>query len=288
VGLRPGSTGDVLEGCGTAALAERGARCLDQLVIVAAGVDAHRPPRQASRRNHRRRVGPNSLGEPEATSVGAAIAAPSTLALLASTFPEGTQRVRAIGLYSAVSSGGASIGLVLGGMLTDWVSWRWALFINVPIGLALVWLAPRHLPETKRRSARFDLAGAITSTFAISLLVYGFVRAASDGWGDPLTRGAFIVGLTLLAVFVAVELRAEQPITPLRLFASRERSGSYLARLLLVGGMFGMFFFLTQFLQGVRGYSPLQAGIAFLPMTIALFVMVRIVPGWSRGWAGSG
>jgi MFS family permease len=210
------------------------------------------------------------------------------LALLASTFPEGTQRVRAIGLYSAVSSGGASIGLVLGGMLTDWVSWRWALFINVPIGLALVWLAPRHLPETKRRSARFDLAGAITSTFAISLLVYGFVRAASDGWGDPLTRGAFIVGLTLLAVFVAVELRAEQPITPLRLFASRERSGSYLARLLLVGGMFGMFFFLTQFLQGVRGYSPLQAGIAFLPMTIALFVMVRIVPGWSRGWAGSG
>ncbi len=163
-------------------------------------------------------------------------------------------------------------------MLTDWVSWRWALFVNVPIGLALMWLAPRHLPETKRRYGRFDLAGAITSTFGISALVYGFVRAASNGWSDPLTRGAFIVGLALLAIFLVVELRAEQPITPLRLFASRERSGSYLARLLLVGGMFGMFFFLTQFLQGVRGYSPLEAGIAFLPMTIALFAMVRIVP----------
>lgn len=221
-----------------------------------------------------------------AQGIGAAIAAPSTLALLASTFPEGTQRVRAIGLYSAVSSGGASIGLVLGGMLTDWVSWRWALFINVPNGLALVWLAPRHLPETEPRSGRFDLAGAITSTFGISALVYGFVRAASDGWGDTFTAGAFIVGIALLAIFLTVELRAEQPITPLHLFASRERSGSYIARLLLVGGMFGMFFFLTQFLQGVRGYSPLKAGMAFLPMTIALFAMVRIVPRVIRRLGG--
>jgi EmrB/QacA subfamily drug resistance transporter len=210
--------------------------------------------------------------------MGAAIAAPSTLALLASTFPEGAQRVRALGLYSAVSSGGASIGLVLGGMLTDWVSWRWALLINVPIGLTLVWLAPHHLPETEPRSARFDLGGALTSTFGISALVYGFVRAASHGWSGTVTAGAFIVGGVLLVAFVAIELRAEQPITPLRLFASRERSGSYIARLLLVGGMFGMFFFLTQFLQGVRGYSPLKAGLAFLPMTIALFAMVRIIP----------
>jgi MFS family permease len=112
-------------------------------------------------------------------AMGAAIAAPSTLALLASTFPEGAQRVRALGLYSAVSSGGASIGLVLGGMLTDWVSRRWALFINVPIGLALVWLAPHHLPESEPRSGRFDLGGALTSTFGISALVYGFVRGYS-------------------------------------------------------------------------------------------------------------
>jgi EmrB/QacA subfamily drug resistance transporter len=213
-----------------------------------------------------------------AQGVGAAIAAPSTLALLTSSFPEGPERMKAIGLYSAVSSGGASVGLVLGGMLTDWTSWRWSLFINVPIGLLLVLLAPRYLPETDRQPGRFDLAGAITSTLGMSSLVYGFVRAASDGWSDPFTVTAFIAGAALLALFVTVELRASQPITPLRMFASRERSSSYVARLLLVGGMFGMFFFMTQFLQDVRNYSPLKAGFAFLPMTVALFAMVRIVP----------
>jgi EmrB/QacA subfamily drug resistance transporter len=210
--------------------------------------------------------------------VGAAIAAPSTLALLTSSFPEGPQRLRAIGLYSAVTSGGASVGLVLGGMLTDWISWRWSLFINVPIGIVLVLLAPRYLPETERRPGHFDLAGAVTSTLGMSSLVYGFVRAATNGWSDPGTVAAFGTGVVLLAWFVRVELTAAQPITPLRLFASRERVASYVARLLLVGGMFGMFFFLTQFLQGVRDYSPLKAGLAFLPMTVALFAMVRIVP----------
>jgi EmrB/QacA subfamily drug resistance transporter len=213
-----------------------------------------------------------------AQGVGAAIAAPSTLALLTSSFPEGPERMKAIGLYSAVSSGGASVGLVLGGMLTDWTSWRWSLFINVPIGVLLVLLAPRYLPETDRQPGRFDLAGAITSTLGMSLLVYGFVRAASDGWSNPLTVTAFVAGAALLALFVNVEMRASQPITPLRMFASRERSSSYVARLLLVGGMFGMFFFMTQFLQDVRNYSPLKAGFAFLPMTVALFAMVRIVP----------
>jgi EmrB/QacA subfamily drug resistance transporter len=213
-----------------------------------------------------------------AQGVGAAIAAPSTLALLTSSFPEGPARLRAIGLYSAVSAGGASVGLVLGGMLTDWASWRWSLFINVPIGIALVLLAPRYLAETEGQPGRFDLAGAITSTLGMSALVYGFVRAASDGWGDTFTVTAFIAGAALLTTFVQVEMRATQPITPLRMFASRERSGSYLARLLLVGGMFGMFFFMTQFLQGVRDYSPIKAGVAFLPMTVALFAMVRVVP----------
>jgi EmrB/QacA subfamily drug resistance transporter len=210
--------------------------------------------------------------------VGAAIAAPSTLALLTSSFPEGRQRLRAIGLYSAVSSGGASVGLVLGGMLTDWISWRWSLFINVPIGIVLVLLAPRYLPETERSPGHFDLAGAITSTLGMSSIVYGFVRAAANGWSDPITVSSFVVGAALLATFVRVELRAEQPITPLRLFTSRNRNASYVARLLLVGGMFGMFFFLTQYLQGVRDYSALKAGFAFLPMTVALFAMVRIVP----------
>jgi EmrB/QacA subfamily drug resistance transporter len=213
-----------------------------------------------------------------AQGIGAAIAAPSTLALLTSRFTEGPDRLRAFGLYGAVSSGGASVGLVAGGVLTDWLSWRWGLFINVPIGIALILLTPRYLPETPRQPGRFDLAGAVTSTLGMASLVYGFVRAASDGWRDTGTALSFIVGVALLAMFVMVELRAEQPITPLHLFASRQRSASYVARLLLVGGMFGMFFFLTQYLQLVRDYSPLKAGFAFLPMTVALFASVRTVP----------
>jgi EmrB/QacA subfamily drug resistance transporter len=210
--------------------------------------------------------------------VGAAIAAPAALALLMTTFAEGAERTRALALYSAVASGGGSIGLVLGGMLTDWISWRWGLFVNVPIGLAIVLLAPRFLPETERRSGRFDVTGALTSTLGMTALVYGFVRAASDGWGDTGTLASFAVSVVLLAGFVMTELRAKQPITPLRLFASRERSGAYAARVLLVSGMFASFFFLTQYLQGVRDYSPLKAGLAFLPMTGVMFAMVRVVP----------
>lgn len=210
--------------------------------------------------------------------IGAAIAAPSTLALLTVSFPEGSERTRAIALYSAVASAGASIGLVLGGMLTSWVSWRWGLFINVPVGAVLVSLAPRHLPETERHTGEFDLAGAATSTLGMSALVYGLVRAAEAGWGDAVAIGSFAAAALLLAAFVTVEQRARQPITPLRLFADRERVGAYAARMLVVGAMFGMFFYLTQFLQGAEGYSALEAGFAFLPVTLSIFAMVKVVP----------
>ncbi len=213
-----------------------------------------------------------------AQGIGAAIAAPAALALLMTTFAEGAERTRALALYSAVASGGGSVGLVLGGMLTTWVSWRLGLFINVPVGIVLATLALRHLPETPRTSGHFDLAGAITSTLGMTGLVYGFVRAASDGWADPGTLASFAVGALLLAAFVATERRAGQPITPLRLFRSRERSGAYAARVLLVGGMFGMFFFVTQYLQGVLGFTALEAGIAFLPMSVAMFAVARGVP----------
>jgi hypothetical protein len=163
-------------------------------------------------------------------------------------------------------------------MLTDWVSWRWGLFLNVPVGAALIWAAPRYLPETERREGRFDLAGAATATLGMTALVYGFVRAAEDGWGDRVTVASFALSAVLLVGFVFNEMRAEQPITPLRLFASRERSGAYVARILVVSGMFAMFFFLTQFMQGARGYSPLAAGLAFLPLTIVMFSMIRVVP----------
>ncbi len=210
--------------------------------------------------------------------VGAAIAAPSTLALLTISFPEGSERTRAIALYSAVASAGASIGLVLGGMLTSWISWRWSLFINVPIGVVLISLAPAYLPETERHTGEFDIAGAATSTFGMSALVYGLVRAAETSWGDAVVLGSFATAALMLAAFVAIEKRARQPITPLRLFASRERVGAYAARLLMVGAMFGMFFYLTQFLQGAEDFSALKAGLAFLPVTLSIFAMVKVVP----------
>jgi EmrB/QacA subfamily drug resistance transporter len=208
--------------------------------------------------------------------VGGALAAPSALALLTTMFAEGRERTRALGLYTAVSIGGGAVGLLAGGILTQWVSWRWVLFVNVPIGIALVAAARAVLPETPRRTGRFDLSGALTSTLGMAALVYGFVSAATDGWSDVRTGGSFLVGAILLVAFAVIEARAESPITPLRLFADRNRNAANLGRLLMVAGMFGMFFFLTQFLQDVLGYSPLSTGLAFLPVTAALFTASQV------------
>ncbi len=204
--------------------------------------------------------------------VGGALAAPSALALLMTMFPQTRERTKALGWYTAVSIGGSAVGLIVGGMLTQWASWRWVLFINVPIGIALFAVAMRVLPETERRPGRFDLTGALTSTLGMGTLVYSLVRAAGDGWTDGLTLTGFAVAIVLLSAFLATEVKASSPITPLRLFADRNRATSYLGRLLLVAGMFGVFFFLTQFLQDVLGYSPVVTGLAFLPLTLALFV----------------
>jgi len=203
---------------------------------------------------------------------GAALAAPSALALLTTMFSEGRERMRALGLYTAVSIGGAAVGLVAGGILTEWASWRWVMFVNVPIGIALLVTARVVLPETERHTGRFDLNGALTSTLGMAALVFGFVQAATDGWSDRTTLTAFVAGVILLGAFVVNELRAPSPITPLRLFADRNRCVSYLARLLMVAGVFGMFFFLTQFMQDILGYSPLVTGLGFLPLTAALFL----------------
>ena len=218
------------------------------------------------------------LGARAVQGVGAAVAAPAALALLTTGFPEGRERTRAVALYSAVAGGGGSVGLVLGGMLTQWASWRYGLFINAPVGAALLALGPRTLPDTPQRSGHFDVAGALSATFGMGAVVYGFVRAAADGWSDTLAVASFVAGAFLLVGFLAAERRAVQPVTPLRLFASRERSGAYLARMLLVSGMFGMFFFITQYLQGVLGFSPLEAGLAFLPTTAVMFATTQVVP----------
>jgi EmrB/QacA subfamily drug resistance transporter len=210
--------------------------------------------------------------------VGGALASPAVLALIIGSFSEGRERTRALAVYTAVLTGGASLGLVLGGVITEWLSWRWVLFINVPIGLFALIAAPLFVTETPHQPGRFDLAGALTSTLGMAALVYAFIRAAASGWGDGVAIGSFAAAAVLLVLFVLNESRARQPITPLRLFADPSRSGSYLARLLLVAGMMGMFFFLTQFLQDILGFSPLRAGIAFLPMTVMVFSVSRAAP----------
>jgi EmrB/QacA subfamily drug resistance transporter len=210
--------------------------------------------------------------------VGGAIATPAVLALIVTSFPDGRERTRALGIFTAVVMGGASLGLVLGGVITEWASWRWVLFINVPIGVAVILATPRFLPETGRQPGGLDVAGALTSTAGMAALVYAFIRAASNGWADRLTLAAFAAAAALLTAFLVTETHTAHPVTPLRLFADQGRAASYLVRLLLVAGMFGMFFFLTQFLQEVLGFSPLRAGIAFLPMTAALFAVSRLTP----------
>jgi len=209
---------------------------------------------------------------------GAAVLAPSTLALLSINFREGPERTRAVGYYGAIAGIGASVGLVLGGILADWLSWRVGFFINLPIGLALIQGAKRYLVETERHAGRLDLAGALSSTLGMSTLVYGIVRSAGTGWNDPLTLAALMGCVGLLVLFLGIEARAPQPIMPLHLFASRERAGAYAARMLFLGAMVGFFFFATQFLQGVLGYSPFQAGLAFLPATLVNFAAAMAVP----------
>jgi EmrB/QacA subfamily drug resistance transporter len=213
-----------------------------------------------------------------AQGVGGAIASPAVLAMITASFADGRERARALGIYTAVVMGGGSLGLLLGGVITEWVSWRWVLFINVPIGVAVALATPLFLPESVRQPGHFDAVGALTSTAGMASLVYGIIRAGADGWGDRVALAAFAAAAVLLAGFVFRESRARQPITPLRLFADRRRAGSYLTRLLIVAGMFGMFFFLTQFVQDILGFSPLRAGISFLPMTAALFSVSRLSP----------
>ncbi|MFD4569553.1 MFS transporter [Streptomyces sp. NPDC058467] len=210
--------------------------------------------------------------------VGAALIAPSTLALITTTFPEGPRRHHALGIYSSMAGIGASIGLVLGGMLTSWASWRWSLLINVPIGVAVAVALPRFVTETPRHAGRFDAAGALTGTAGMTSLVYAFIRVSQDGWGDPRAQLGFSGAAALLAGFTLIESRALRPIMPLRLFADRNRAGGYAGVLLLPAGMFGAFYFLTLISQQVLDYSPLRAGFAFLPMTLAMFTVVRFVP----------
>ena len=209
--------------------------------------------------------------------IGAAVVAPSALSLLTANFPAGRERTRAVGYYGAVAGIGASLGLVVGGALADLLSWRAGFFINVPIGVAMMIATLKYVPESPRATGRFDLVGAVCSTLGMGALVFGIVNSTDAGWA-PGTVASLGAAAALLTLLVVNEWRVKQPIMPLHLFASRERSGAYAARILFAGTMIAFFYFTTQFLQGVYHYNPLQAGVAFFPMTVVNFFVALFVP----------
>jgi EmrB/QacA subfamily drug resistance transporter len=209
---------------------------------------------------------------------GAALAAPTALALIATTFPAGVPRNRALGVWAGMAGAGGAIGLLLGGILTTYVSWRWVLFVNVPIGLLVAGLAPFALEKTARLRSRLDIPGVVTSTAGLALLVYGLTHAAAgqDGlshWGDSVTIAALVAAVALLVSFVFIERRSDHAELPLHLLRSRRRSGAYVMMLLLGTAMFAVFFFLTIYIQTVWGYSPVKAGLAWIPFPISLIAI---------------
>lgn len=212
-----------------------------------------------------------------AQGVAAAVAAPSAMALIAVNF-QGAARVRALSLFSAVTGAGAAIGMIAGGVLTEAGDWRWVFFVNVPVGLILLLAVPRVIAETPRRPGRFDLGGAATSMLGMTALVYALIGVGEDGWRHGPALAGFGAAAVLLAAFLAIEWRVRQPVMPLWLLTGRDRAASYLTQLCLTAAMFGAFFFLTQYLQQVRHYGPLRAGVAFLPMVGVQFAVVRLAP----------
>ena len=221
------------------------------------------------------------LGARALQGIGGAITAPTALSLVTTTFPEGPPRNRAMGVYSAMSVAGGAVGLIAGGLLTTYASWRWVMFVNVPIGLLVALAAPRVLGESQRRRGRFDLPGAVTGTLGLAALVYGLSSAATSPngvshWGDTKVLASLAAAVVLLVSFVLIERRSEHALLPLRILADRNRSGAYLVMLCVGTAMFGMFFFLTIFVQNVWGYSPLRTGLAYLPIMATVMVMAAV------------
>ena len=209
--------------------------------------------------------------------IGGAVIAPTALALISTNFPEGQERNRAFSVYAAMAGAGAAAGLVLGGVLTTYASWRWVFFVNVPIGVLVAAAAPRVLAESPRRPGRIDWAGAVTGCGGVALLVYGLSKAATgaDGishWGDVQVVASLAAAVVLLVSFVLIEMRSSHPLLPMRVLAERNRAGALLIMLCIATGLFGVFFFLTLFIQTVLGYSPIRAGIAFLPFAVGVVV----------------
>jgi EmrB/QacA subfamily drug resistance transporter len=209
--------------------------------------------------------------------VGGAFAAPTALSLIAVTFPEGPPRNRAMGVYAAMSIAGGAVGLIAGGLLVQYLNWRWVFFVNVPIGLAVAFMAPRVLGESERRRGQFDLPGAITGSLGLAALVYGLSSAATSPngvshWGDTKVIVSLVAAVVLLVAFGFIEVRSKSALVPTRVLRSRDRTGAYLISLCIGTALFGMFFFLTLFVQNVWGYSALKTGVSYLPMVAMIML----------------
>ncbi|MBQ0829409.1 MFS transporter [Streptomyces tagetis] len=218
-----------------------------------------------------------------------ALLAPAALSLLAVMFTDAKERAKAFGIYGAIAGGGGAVGLILGGFLTEYLDWRWTFYVNIPFAIvaAIGAYLVVHEPRGGRNRSPLDIPGVVLSTLGLVALVYGFTRAESEGWGDPVTVGMFVGAAVLLLAFVAVESRVKAPLLPLRVITQRSRAGIYLSLGLAVIGMFGLFLFLTYYLQVVKGYTPVRTGFAFLPMVAGMItgstqigarLMTRVAP----------
>ncbi|MET9290389.1 MFS transporter [Streptomyces sp. NPDC003077] len=212
------------------------------------------------------------LGARALQGVFGALLAPSALSLLAVTFTEARERAKAFGVFGAIAGGGGAVGLVLGGVLTEYMNWRWTFFVNIPFAViaAAGAIFVIREPAESRNPARLDIPGVILATLGLVALVYGFTRAETDGWGAGMTIGLFVATVVLLGAFVLVESKVKSPLLPLRVITDRNRGGVYASLGLAVIGMFGLFLFLTYYLQVVKGYTPVTTGLAFLPMTAGM------------------
>jgi EmrB/QacA subfamily drug resistance transporter len=218
------------------------------------------------------------IGSRALQGLGAAFISPAALSIISTTFAEGKERGKALGIWAAIASGGSAVGLVLGGVLTQAFSWPWIFFINVPVGIAAFVLSLRLIPESTDEHAErsFDVAGAVTATGGLMVLVFGIVKAESYGWGSARTIGAFLVAIILLGAFVVIELRSTAPLVRLSIFRVRSLTAANVVMLLVASGLFAMFFFNSLYIQRVLGYGPLKAGLAFLPFTAGIMVSAGI------------
>jgi len=210
--------------------------------------------------------------------LGAAILSPAALSIVATTFRDGAERNKALGIWGAVAGSGGAAGVLLGGVLTEGLGWEWVLWVNVPIGIAAALIAPSLIAETRADDEvrHFDVAGAVTITLGLSALVFGLLDAESAGWGSAQTILTLVGSAALLAAFVAVERRSRAPLVPFSIFRVRTVTGANVVGILVGASLFSMFFFISLYMQQVLGYSPIKAGLSYLPLAVTIILSAGI------------